>query len=152
MSKWGFWGWVETVAKFVGMAGGLVAGVLSVSAGPLGWGSAIQATTDGVFAVLVLFAGFQFVLRIKQRDAFTLVFASLNLAAHLMVFFALLHPEFSKFWPSVFAGFYLIGQLAKIRFLRVTGYTEAGATPVGIFVFTAVQTLGYLAFAWLVTL
>ena len=54
--------------------------------------------------------------------------------------------------PILFGVFYVLGQLVKHQFLRVSGYTESGANPRAMQVTTGVLTLLYAAFTILLLL
>ncbi len=152
MNKWGFWGTVETVAKVVGILAGLTAGGVAFTLGGWGWASPFQLAAWIVLVVATLGALAQFAIRIKQKDRFTLVFAEANLLGHLGLVIALLRPGFPDLLPLSFAGAYVLGQLAKLVFLRVTGYKEDGNSNAALFGLTVFQAVVYLAFGVLVAL
>ncbi len=61
-----------------------------------------------------------------QREVVSLLFAVLNTAGHAGMVLALLRDPALQVAPLLFCGFYLLGELAKQRFLRTTGYVEGG--------------------------
>jgi len=146
-AKWGAWGWAETVAKLIGIAAGLAAFEISLSIGPISFGLNIRLAAFIVFVLASAGAIFQLVLRLKQRETISLIFAILNLLGHLGLLFALMHEAFPPALPVIFGGFFIAGQLIKLQFLRATGYTEEGSDSAGMLRFTAVQAGIYLVFA-----
>lgn len=91
-AEWGALGWLETILKAVGIGAAVVGAATTVRAerfelSGVGYGVA------GLALLLFLGAVFQLVLRVKQREIVSLVFAVLNGAGHAsLVWVAILAP------------------------------------------------------------
>ncbi len=149
MAQWGTWGWAETILKLVSIAAGVVA--FFCMTGDLVVGGAL-AHVILLLLVLLLTLGsvFQLWIRWQQHETISFVFAVLNLLGHLGLLLALAHDPSPRTLPIIFGLFYLLGQLVKIQFLRVTGYTEGGANTVAMVRVTGVMAVLYALVAILV--
>ncbi len=99
-----------------------------------------------VLALLTLAAIGQLAIRFGQQEVISLIFAVLNLLGTLGLLIALLKAPESLTLPLIYGGCYLLGQLTKLQFLRVTGYTEGGADTRGMLMVTGGLTLVYVVF------
>jgi len=100
-----------------------------------------------VLALLTLASIAQVVIRFGQRETISMGFAVLNLLGHVALLIAVAQVPHHRLWPVLFGVFYVIGQLIKIQFLRVTGYTESGANTTGMLRTAGVMAVVYALFA-----
>jgi len=146
IATWGFWGWLETGFKLVGVVFSLIAlaGVLSAGTFTLGGNPRLAAI---IVLGLLTFAslGVTFI-RFQQREVVSMAFAVLNALGHLGALIALLRLTDQPIWVILFGVFYVIGNLVKLRFLMVTGFTESGQTTQSMLRFNGVITAVYTLF------
>jgi hypothetical protein len=124
-AQWGAWGWAETILKLIAIVAGIVA--FFQSSGDLVIGGNPHLAAVIVLALAALASIAQVVIRFTQKEIVSMIFALLNLLGHLGLLIALLRAPMAATFPVVFGVFYVLGQLTKLQFLRVTGYTEGGA-------------------------
>ncbi|MCC6805353.1 MAG: hypothetical protein IT319_20910 [Anaerolineae bacterium] len=146
-AEWGLWGWVETILKLVALGAGILAFVDSDAAAPLMIGDNPHPIALALIALLALGALGQLGIRFAQREVSSFVFAILNLLGHVGLLIAVLRIPDQPALSLVFGGFYALGQIVKVQFLRVTGYTEGGATPAAMQIIAVVEGVLYAAFA-----
>ncbi len=147
-AQWGTWGWAETILKLVALAAGILA--FFQASGDLIIGNHPRLAAVILLALLTLGSLFQLYIRFTQRETISMGFAVLNLLGHVGLLIALLRAPDLREYALVFGVFYTLGQLVKIQFLRVTGYTEGGATTRAMLMVTAVMTVLYALVAILV--
>ena len=150
--KWGTLGWVETGLKLLGIAVGLVALVRAFPLSTLVVSGHPHLAAVIVFALLTLGSIAVVALRFMQRETISMLFAVANTVGHVALLIALLYLPRHTRLPILFGVFYVLGQLVKHQFLRVSGYTESGANPRAMQVTTGVLTLLYAAFTILLLL
>lgn len=146
--QWGTWGWAETILKLVALGAGLLAvfrvtGQISVDNHP-------HILVLILMVVLTLGSIFQLFIRWGQKETISFAFAVLNLLGHAGLLFALAHVPGPRNTPIVFGVFYTLGQVVKIQFLRVTGYTEGGANTRSMVTVSVVMAVLYALVAVLV--
>ena len=160
-AQWGTWGWFETILKLIAIGAGILAfagsdaaNALTVGASPAGSNTGTLVVVGNshlaalvVLALLTLAALAQLGIRFMQRETISLGFAVLNLLGHLGLLVALLRVPDQPALPLIFGVFYLLGQIVKIQFLRVTGYTEGGANTTGMLRVAAIMAAIYALFA-----
>ena len=88
----------------------------------------------------------QVTIRYPQRETVSMIFAVLNLLGHVGLLIALLRLPDHRTLPLIFGGFYVLGQLTKLQFLRISGYTEGGATTSQMMRVTVILTVIYVLF------
>ena len=76
-----------------------------------------------------------------------MVYAILNTLGHLALLIALLRIPHSRVLPLIFAGFMVLGELSKQRFLAISGYTENGQSASGMMNFSRGMTAIYVLLA-----
>ena len=148
-AQWGTWGWLETIAKCVALIAGFIAllNPFAGSAFTLGGNPNLAALI--VLALLTLASIAQVVIRFGQRETISMAFAILNLLGHVALLIAVAQVPHHRLWPILFGAFYVVGQLVKVQFLRVSGYTEGGANTPGMLRTAAVMAALYGLFALL---
>lgn len=150
-AQWGTWGWLETIAKCIALAAGLIAFFTTPRTAMTLRGNPDFAALI-VLALLTLAAVMQLVARLIQRETISVAFAIVNLLGHLALLAALAQVPHPHLWFVVFGVFYTLGCLIKIQFLRVTGYTEFGTLSSGIIATTVAILLLYVVFTGLMLL
>jgi hypothetical protein len=144
-AQWGTWGWLETIAKIVALIAAFIALLTPLpSTFVIGGNPHVAALI--VLALLTLAAILQVVIRLGQRETISMAFAVFNLLGHVALLIALAQVPHRRLWPVLFGVFYVVGQLIKIQFLRITGYTEGGADKAGMLRVTGGVTLLYALF------
>jgi len=151
-AQWGTWGWVETILKLIAIAAGLVAFVRTISDQYWIVSNNPHLAALILLALLSLASILQVVIRVGQKEIISMIFAVLNLLGHFGLLIALLHDPTQRTLPLIFGIFYVLGQLVKLQFLRVTGYTEGGSNSTGMLRTAVVMAALYALFAILMLL
>ncbi|MBI1256056.1 MAG: hypothetical protein GC204_01170 [Chloroflexi bacterium] len=149
-AQWGTWGWGETILKLIAIAAGIVAFFQSAGDFVIGGNPHLAAVI--VIALAALASVGQVGIRFMQKEIISLIFAVLNLLGHFGLLIALLRVPTDLTLALVFGVFYVLGQLTKLQFLRVTGYTEGGANTSAMLRVTGVITVIYIVFTVLLLL
>jgi hypothetical protein len=120
--SWGPLGTLETLVKSAAFLAAYVAFARSIGHG--------RATPHGsVLAEVILLGVAELGLltaiadRVIEREITAMVLVIFNNAAHLGLIWALFSVRDARAAVIVFAGLMLVGELVKIAFLRITGYT-----------------------------
>ncbi len=146
MAQWGTWGWLETIAKCVALIAGFIAYFNTIPGASFMLGGNPHLAALIVLALLTLASIAQVAIRFGQRETISMGFAVLNLLGHLALLIAVAQVPHHRLWPVLFGAFYVVGQLVKIQFLRVTGYTEGGAETASMLRSTGVIAVLYALF------
>jgi len=152
VAEWGLWGWVETILKVIALVAGIAAFFGSNSANPLTFGGNPHLAAVILLALLTLLSVVALGLRFQQKEIISLIFGVVNLLGHLGLLIALLRLPDSMTLALVFGIFYTAGQLTKLQFLNVSGYTESGQTKSGMLRFAVGMAAAYALFTVLVLL
>jgi hypothetical protein len=126
VAQWGFWGWLETAVKLVGIVAGLLAFVGALAADGFTIGGHPHLVAVILLALYSLFTIFVITLRVQQREVISVGFAVINSLGHLGALFALLRQPTLTTLPIILAVGHILGELIKQQFLRQSGYTESG--------------------------
>src|SRR5258708_4233189 len=141
-AQWGTWGWLETIAKTIALVAGFIALLNRLPSAFMLIGNPHLAALI-VLVPLTLTATSQVILRFKQRETISMGFAIVNFLGHVAVLIAVAQVPHHRLWPVLFGAFYVVGQLVKIQFLRVTGYTEIGLNTPNMLRYTGVVAVLY---------
>lgn len=125
IAKWGFWGWLETAVKAVGIGAGIVALFTALSAGGFTLDGNPRLAAVIAFGLLTLFTFFITLLRFRQREIVSIIFWCFNFLGHLGALLLLSAPAQTTL-PLILAVAFVAGELVKQRFLVLAGYTENG--------------------------
>lgn len=126
VANWGLWGWIETALKLVTAGAGILAFLTSPSDAPLQLsGNPEQMPILLIAGGLIGLTGMA-IFRVMQREIISIAFAISLWLGHVAMLIALLRLHGASPYGIVFALFYILGELAKQRFLAGTGYTEGG--------------------------
>lgn len=150
VAKWGLWGWIETGLKMVSIIAGFIAffGANGSDAFEVGGNPHLAALI--LLAVMSLMTVVVVGLRFTQREIISIGFAILNMLGHFALLYSLLGTPDQQALPVVFGVFYALGEVAKQRFLTITGYTESGQTTSAMLNFSRGVAVVYIIFAVLV--
>lgn len=127
-ANWGLCGWLETGVKLVGIVFGFVAFFQAISGGSFTLSGHPHLAAVIVLGLLTFVAVGVIAVRIQQREIISVAFAIINALGHLAVLVAILWKPTETTLPLLFGVAYVIGNLVKIRFLGISGYTESGAS------------------------
>jgi hypothetical protein len=144
-AQWGTWGWLETIAKLVAIIAGFLALINRVPGNFMLGGNPHLAAVI-ILGVLTALSVVQVVIRLGQREAISMAFAVLNLLGHIALLISIVQVPHHRLWPVLFGAFYVVGQLIKIQFLRISGYTEGGADTAGMVRVAGAMALLYALF------
>ncbi len=146
IAKWGFWGWLETAVKGIGIVTGWVALLTALPIGALTIGGNPRLAAIALLALLTFAAvGVNFV-RLRQREVVSQIYALANASGHLAMLVTLLGRPDLRAFGVVFGIAYVAGELVKQRFLTVSGYTEGGAKPAQMVMVSRVLMVFYIVF------
>ncbi len=147
VANWGTWGWIETGLKLVAIGAGLLAFFTSTAANDLVIGGNPELAAVILMTVMTVFLIVPLVIRFRQQEVISMAYVILNFLGHLALLIALLRVLDSRRLPLVFAGFMVLGELSKQRFLAISGYTENGQTAGGMLNFSRAMTAVYVLLA-----
>jgi hypothetical protein len=127
IGSWGTWGWLETALKLIAAAFGITAFMATSGASELVIGGNPELLALLLMAGLTLNPAISLPLRIAQKEIISIVFTVFNLLGHAGLLIALARdPLNARGYGIAFGVVYTLGELAKMRFLQVSGYTEFG--------------------------
>jgi hypothetical protein len=148
--NWGFWGWLETAIKSVGIIAGFIAFSQTMTVNPIQVAGGSNVVAAIILGILTLLLSFAVVLRLMQREVISVVFALANALGHAGLLFYLVRTPENTVLPLVFGVAFVLGELVKQRFLAITGYTENGAQTPQMLLFVRGLMVVYLIFTLLV--
>ena len=129
VSRWGVWGWSETILKGIGILAGLAAFFVSLAAPGFRFPSDSFHIAAMVLLVLAtLLALVTVVFRFQQKEIISTIYSVPHALGHVGLLFALFRSVDVTGLAVAFGFFWAAGQLFKLQFLRITGYTEYGLT------------------------
>ena len=130
VANWGTWAWIETGLKLVAIGAALLAFITSNAANPLIISGNPELAAVIFVGLMTLFTIVPLVLRFTQKEVISMIYAILNFLGHVGLLITLLRfqPSDSPVLPLIFALFMVFGELAKQRWLVISGYTENGQT------------------------
>lgn len=127
IGSWGMWGWIETALKVIAAVFGIAAFAATSGAGELVIGGNPELLALLLMASLTTNPLISLGLRIAQKEIISIVFTVVSLLGHVALLIALARdPLNARGYGIAFGVFYVLGELAKMRFLQVSGYTEFG--------------------------
>jgi hypothetical protein len=149
VGKWGLWGWLETFLRLLGAVAGCTALAGVFAGGGLTVGGNPYLLEIALLSLLSLAMLFIIVVRVRQHEVISLMFAVVNAVGHVALLSALLLVPLSLTAALLFGGFQVLGLAAKAIFLRKTGYTEMSASSSSMQVANVVLLMLYAAFTLL---
>ena len=126
IAQWGVLGWLETASKELGIGLGIILFLQTIRSESLTFADVEFTISAGILALLTLFAGVVVIIRVTQREVFSLIYSITNALGHVAMFYYVIHTPDNTLAPILFALAYVIGELVKQRYLLTTGYTELG--------------------------
>jgi hypothetical protein len=126
VGQWGTLGWLETIAKIVGIIAAFIAFFQAITAPDFRLGGSTELDAVTLTLLLTLVWTGVLITRFRQREIIAMIFGIFNALAHAALLIALLKPPVAIGLPIVFAIAYIVGELIKRVFLVQTGYTEGG--------------------------
>jgi len=144
VGKWGTYGWLETIARGIGIGLAFVALALST----LGRDMTISGNSELAAVILLalltlLWTGVLY-MRYQQREIIAMIFGIFNALGHAALLIALLKLPEQNVLAIGFAIAYIVAELIKRVFLTTTGYTESGRTPERMLMVSSVFTGVYI--------
>jgi hypothetical protein len=147
VANWGFWGWLETAIKLVGIVAGYIAFFNSSGVTDLTIGGSPRLAAVILLALLTLaMVGVVFV-RITQKELISIGYSILNALGHIALLIALLRIPTQTTLALIFAVAFVLGELAKQRFLTISGYVEGGSNTASMLMFSRTIAVVYLVLA-----
>jgi hypothetical protein len=146
VANWGLWGWIETGLKLIGIGAGFLAFFGSSSAAEMIVGGNPNLAAVILLALLTLGLLAAVFMRVAQKEIISLIFSILNVLGHAGILIALLRTPDQQTLPLIFGVFFVLGELAKQRFLAISGYTEAGQSGSAMLMFSRVVLAIYVVF------
>ena len=127
IGSWGTWGWIETILKVIAAGFGIAAFAATSGAGDFIIGGSPELLALLLMAGLTTNPLISLGLRIAQKEIISIIFTVVSLIGHVALLIALARdPLNARGYGIAFGVFYTLGELAKMRFLQVSGYTEFG--------------------------
>jgi hypothetical protein len=134
VAQWGFLGWVETALKGAAILIALAAFIATGAATELRIGDNPRLFSIILLTLATLATVAQIGLRLRLKDIIALAFAAAYFIGHSALWVALLRaPESAQGYAVAFAVLILAGDVVKLRWLGVSGYTEGGVPTAGLF-------------------
>lgn len=147
VANWGLWGWIETGLKLVGIVAGYIAFFNASAVTDLTiLGNPHLAAVILVALLTLAMIGVVF-MRITQKELISIGYSILNALGHIALLFALLRVPTQTTLPIIFAVMFILGELAKQRFLAISGYVEGGANTSTMIRFSRIVAVTYLVLA-----
>lgn len=131
-ANYGTLGWIETGIKAIGMLLGFAAFAATSGDMPLIIGGNPRFGAVIMVVALLALCLAALAARLQLKDIFALVYAIVNLIAHLALLVALLRAPTQTTLPLLLGIAFLLGDAVKLYWLRVSGYLEGGFGAVGM--------------------
>jgi len=144
VSNWSALGWLETGIKLFAFLAAMLALINALSSGTLTAPAGARLIQVIVLMVLALGLLAGLADRYNQREIIAMGFILLNNLAHWGMVYALLTLPVPTNLLLIFAGLMLLGDLVKVYWLRVSGYTQDGYPQSILFGLTGVYVVGYV--------
>ncbi len=143
-ADWSPLGWLETVIKAVAFIIAFIALVNALTGGtaaaPVGWEWVIVI----LLGLLALGLTAAIVERYNQREIFAMGFVLVNVVAHWGMVYSLLTVPGPGGLFLLFVSLMLIGDVVKLVWLRVSGYSQVGVPASVMYGLTGFYAAGYL--------
>jgi hypothetical protein len=150
VASWGTLGWLETLAKGVGILAGIAAFFNAQSLTPAPVEGFANIAAAGLMGFLALGVTFSILIRIYQKEIISIIFAIFSALGHLGMAFYLLRGGNENVLPVILGVAYIVGELIKQRFIATTGYSELGVNSSMITMGSRGLLVAYLIFTVLV--
>ncbi len=147
VANWGLWGWIETALKLAGIVAGYIAFFNSSAVTDLTISGSPRLAAVILVALLTLAMIGVVFMRISQKELISIGYSILNALGHIALLFALLRAPTQTTLPIIFALMFILGELAKQRFLSISGYVEGSANTATMIRFSRIVAITYLVLA-----
>ena len=147
VANWGFWGWLETAIKLIGIVAAYIAFFNSSGISDLTIGGSPRLAAIIVLALLTLAMVGVVFIRIMQKELISIGYSILNALGHIALLIALLRVPTQTTLAIIFAVAFVLGELAKQRFLAISGYVEGGSNTATMVMFSRTIAVVYLVLA-----
>lgn len=144
VAKWPPLAWLETVIKLAAIVIGIIALVQAQSSGTYGLPSGWRLAQFIILALLSLGLVAAIFDRLAEREIVAMVFVLLNNLGHWGMVVALASEPGPGWMLVAFAALMLLGDLAKIVFLRVHNFSVRDTSQAVLYALTSVYAVGYL--------
>jgi hypothetical protein len=143
VASWHPLAWLETELKVVAHVVALVALWNALGRSGWAWPAGLPLVQCVVLAFLALGLTAAIFDRLAEREVIAMAFVILNNLAHWGMVVALTSPPGPGALLRIFAVFMLAGDLVKLVFLRVSGFTVRDTPPFVLYGLTLVYVVGY---------
>lgn len=144
IANWSALGWIETGIKLVAFVAAILALFNALSSGTFSPPTGARLIQVIVLVVLALGLTAGIFDRYSQREIIAMIFIIINNVAHWGMVYALFTSPGPGSLLLIFAGLMLLGDLVKIYWLRVSGYTQGGYPQSVLYGLTGTFVVGYL--------
>ena len=144
IANWSPLGWLETGIKLVAQVAAIIALVNALSGGTFAAPAGARLIQVIVLAVLALGLTAGIYDRYVGREIIAMAFILLNNVAHWGMVYALLTKPGPGTLLLIFAGLMLLGDLVKLYWLRVSGFTVRNYSRATLFGLTGFYVAGYV--------
>lgn len=146
VANWGLWGWIETGLKLVGLIAGIIAFLSSSAVSDLTIGGHPHLAAGILLALLTMLSVGVVFIRFTQREVISVIYAVIGFLGNAGLLIALLRIPDQRTYTLIYGVFFVLGELAKQRFLSISGYTESGQTTSAMVNFSRGLTVVYIVF------
>ncbi len=144
IGDWSALGWLETGIKLIAFIAAILALINALSNETFSAPSGVRLIQVIVLAVLSLGLTVGIVDRYSQREIIAMIFILINNLAHWGMVYALLTVPGPGNLILVFTALMILGDLVKIFWLYVSGYTQNGYPQSILYGLTGTFVVGYL--------
>ncbi len=144
VANWSALGWLETGIKLVAFVAAIIALLNALSSGTFSAPSGIHLIQVIVLAILALGLTLGIVDRYNQREIIAMIFILINNLAHWGMVYALLTSPGPDNLLLIFTALMILGDLVKIFWLYVSGYTQGGYPQSVLYGLTSTFVIGYI--------
>lgn len=145
LADWSPLGWLETAIKSAGLAFGVTALVEAISRDNWAPPTSVSLVQFAILLVLALGLVAAIFDRLRNREITAMVFIALNNLGHWSMLLALVSDPGPGARLLAFSELMLLGDLVKLTFFKVTGYTQEGVPQFLLYALTGLYALGYAA-------
>ena len=143
VANWSALGWLETGIKLVAFAAAILALIQALSSGTFNAPSGTRLVQGIILAFLALGLFGAIFERYMQREIIAMIFVLVNNVVHWGMVYALLTLPGPASLLLIFATLMLLGDLVKIYWLRVSGFTQDGRPQSIFYILTGGYIVGY---------
>ena len=143
VTNWSALGWLETAIKLIAFGTAFLALIQALSNGIVTAPSGTRLIQVIILAFLSLGLIGAIFERYMQREIIAMIFVLFNNIAHWGMVYALLTLPGPGTLLLIFTGLMLLGDLVKVYWLRVSGFTQDGRPQSIFYILTGSYVVGY---------